>query len=276
MLNFLHKSKGFSLALGWWAARWLAHIGIIKYLEENNLKASEVSGTSMWAIIASLYAFEKTSDEMLQICSEINYLKLIDINLKKWLIAWNKIKDFFKTIFGETKIEDLKIKLKIVSTDINTWEKHIFESGLIVDAIRSSISIPWVIMPNKIWAEDFVDGWIVNNLPIEVLDNKNVIAVSVLRDITRKFDTKLKVLGIEIKHNIFWMSYQILQKSIDIMMKQNEDRSLQVDKNLIFIHPKFPKIDYYEFHRYEEIIKIWYSEATRINLVNQINKTFIF
>lgn len=272
MLNFLHKSKSFSLALGWWAARWLAHIGVIKYLEENNLKASEVSGTSMWAIIASLYAFEKTSDEMLQICSEINYLKLIDLDLKKWLIAWNKIKVFFKSIFGETKIEDLKIKLKIVSTNINTWEKYIFESGHIVDALRSSISIPWAIMPNKIGNMELVDWWIVNNLPIEVLDNKNVVAVSVLRDIARKFDTKFKVLGFEIKHNIFWMSYQILQKSIDIMMKQNEDRSkLTQEKNIIFLHPKFSWIDYYEFNKFDEIIKIWYDEAVSSKLVNQIN-----
>lgn len=265
----------FSLAFWWWAARWLAHIWVIKYLEENNLKAWEVSWTSMWAIIASLYAFGKTSEEMEKICSEINYIKLIDIDFKKWLLVWNKIRSFFKTIFGETKIEDLEIKLKIVSTNINSWEKYIFESWLIIDAIRSSISIPWVIIPNKIWAMDLVDWWITNNLPIEVLENKNVIAVSVLRDVTRKIDTKLKVWGFEVKHNIFGMSYQILQKSIDIMMKQNEDRSLGSNKNIVSINPRFPWIDYYEFNKYDEIIKIWYDESNNSNLASQIKTLFI-
>lgn len=265
----------FSLALGWWAARWLAHIWVIKYLEENNLKASEVSGTSMWAIIAALYAFGKNSDEMRKICADINYLKLIDIDFKKWLLAWNKIRDFFKMIFGEIKIEDLKIPLKIVSTNINTWEKFIFDSWYVVDAIRSSISIPWVIMPNKIWDNDFVDWWIVDNLPVDALSNNNVIAVSVLRDTSRPIDTKLKVWGFEVKHNIFWMSYQILQKSIDIMMKQNEDRSVNLQKNIVLLQPNFPWIDYYEFHKFDEIIKIGYDESVDTCLFNEINNKFI-
>lgn len=265
----------FSLALGWWAARWLAHIWVIKYLEENNLKPSEVSWTSMWAIIASMYATWKTSSEMLEICSKINYFKLIDIDFKKWLIAWNKIKNFFKQFFGDLRIEDTDIPLTIVSTNINTWEKYVFKSGLIIDAIRSSLSIPWVIIPNKFKDVELVDGWIVNNLPIEVLSNDNVLAVSVLRDTSRQLTTKIKVLGFEVKHNIFWMSYQILQKSIDIMMKQNEDKSINCWKNVILLHPKFPKIDYFEFHKYKEISEIWYKDSQENNLAQKIKDKFI-
>lgn len=266
--------KKFSLAFWGWAARWLAHIWVIKYLEENWLKAEEVSGTSMWAIIASLYAFWKSSEEMRKICSEINYLKLIDIDFKMWLMTWVKIRNFFKLIFWEMKIEDLKIWLKIVSTNINTWEKKIFESWLIVDAIRSSISIPWVIMPNKIENDELVDWWIVNNVPVEVLKNDNVLAISVLRDVSRPLDTKLKVLWFEVKHNLFGMSYQILQKSIDIMMKQNEDRSFNCDKNVIWLHPEFPGIDYYEFHKFDEIINIGYEAAKADNIAELINQKF--
>jgi NTE family protein len=106
-------------------------------------------------------------------------------------------------IFGEMKIEDLKMPLKIISTNINTGEKHIFEKGYIVDAIRSSISIPGMIMPYKMGDEELVDGGIVNNLPIEVLSCKNIVAVSVIRDITRPIEPKFKMLGFELKHNIF-------------------------------------------------------------------------
>lgn len=267
--------KNFSLALGWWAARWLAHIWVIKYLEENNLKPDEISWTSMGAIIAALYAFWKNSQEMREICANINYFKLIDLNMKKWVLAWEKIKLFFEDIFKDSLIEDLPIKLKIVATDINTWERFIFTKWKIVDAIRSSISIPWIIIPNKIWNKDFVDWWIINNLPIDVLEWENVLAVSVLRDISRQIDTKLKIWKFEIKHNIFWLSYQILQKSIDIMMRQNEKASLKCWKNIIFLHPKFPKIDYYEFNKFDKIIDIWYKHSVDEKILAQMATIFI-
>ncbi len=129
-------------------------------------------------------------------------------------------------------------------------------------------------MPNKIWEDELVDWWIVNNIPVEALDLNNVIAISVLRDVSRPIDKKLKVLWFEVKHNLFWMSYQILQKSIDIMMKQNEDRSLWLDKNVLCVHPEFPWIDYYEFHKYDEIIGIWYVAAKNDDLLSKMISEF--
>jgi NTE family protein len=93
--------------------------------------------------------------------------------------------------------------LKIVSANIDTGEKRVFETGPVVDAIRSSISIPGIIMPNELGLERLVDGGIVNNLPVEILRGKNVIAVSVLRDVSRPIDMKLKVLGFEMNQSIF-------------------------------------------------------------------------
>ncbi|MDD2487416.1 MAG: patatin-like phospholipase family protein [Candidatus Gracilibacteria bacterium] len=267
----MKKDKSFGIAFGGGAARGLAHIGVLRYLEENSLKAKDVSGTSIGAIIASLYAFGKTSQEMRDICASINYLKLIDFDLKKGLIAGNKIKVFLKDIFGSTKIEDLDMPLHIISTNINTGEKKIFDSGSIVDAIRSSISIPGIIMPNKIKHEDLVDGGINNNLPIEVSKQDKVLAISVLRDISRPIETKINFLGFEIKQNIFGLGYQILQKSIDIMMEQNENNSVKSREGIVFLHPIMPGIDYYEFHKYDEIIEIGYKSAMENNLCKKLS-----
>ncbi|EKE27334.1 MAG: hypothetical protein ACD_3C00223G0011 [uncultured bacterium (gcode 4)] len=269
MFNFFSNNKDFGLALGWWAARWLAHIWVIKYLEENHFKPSEISWTSMGSVIWALYAFWKTSSEMRSIASEIRYFKLIDIDMKKWIIAWNKIRKYLYSIFWNINIEDLSIPLKIISTDLSSWEKFVFDKWNLADAIRASISIPWIIMPFESSNHEFMDWWLINNLPIEVLNQKNILAVSVLRDIDRPIESKLNVLWLEFKHNIFWMNYQILQKAIDIMMKQNEDRSLDIkEKNIIFLHPAFPWIDYYEFNKFDEIIEIGYNcaKATRISL----------
>ncbi len=260
--------KKFWLALWWWAARWFAHVWVIKYFEEIWLKASEISWTSMWSIVASFYAFWFKTTEIINIISKIkklDYIKLIDLNFKTWLIWWIKIKKKLEDIFWNVKIEQAKIPLKIISVNIDTWEKKVFDKWLLIDAIRSSISIPFIISPYNIKKDNLIDWWVINNLPIEELKSKNIIAVSVLRDIKRQINKETKFLWFKIKHNLIWLNYQILQKTIDIMMKQNEDRSLKCkNKNILFINPKFPNIDYYEFYKFNEIIDIWYNECKRV------------
>jgi NTE family protein len=75
--------KNFSIALGGGGARGLSHIGVIRYLEENRLIPTAISGTSMGAIIATLYSIGKTSYHMEQILSEMKWLSLIDLDMKK-------------------------------------------------------------------------------------------------------------------------------------------------------------------------------------------------
>ena len=79
------------MALWWWAAKWFMHIWVYKYLQENNINISEISGTSMWAIIASLIAIWKNYQEITDIAKDISYYKMIDFDLNYWLIKWEKI-----------------------------------------------------------------------------------------------------------------------------------------------------------------------------------------
>lgn len=259
------NKNNFWLALWWWAARGFAHIWVFKFLEENSMLPSEIAWTSMWAIIASCIACWMSSQEIIKIVEDINFFKIIDFDFKTWLIKWEKIIEKFKEIFWKKKIEETKIPLKIIATNIDIWGKFIFDSWYIYDALRASVSIPWVIaMYNLNW-NNFIDWWVINNLPIEVLKVKDVIAVSVLRDIARKIDFKTSFFNFWINKSMFWIWYQILQKTIDIMMSQNEQRSLKTEwKNITYIHPKFPKIDYHEFHRFKEIIEIGYKTAKEI------------
>ena len=96
------KNTLFSLALGGGWARGIAHIWVIRRLEELGKTPVAVSGTSMGAIIATLYALGKTSDDMEHILESIKWLKLIDFDMKKWLIKGVKIEKFLDHIFGNT------------------------------------------------------------------------------------------------------------------------------------------------------------------------------
>lgn len=254
----------YSLALWWGAARWFAHIWVIQYIEENDIGIEEISWTSMWAIVASLYAIWKTSEEMIEISKAINYIKLIDVSLKEGLLKGDKIYKKLHSIFWEILIEELNIPLKIIATSIYNWERKVFESWKIIDAIRASISLPGIFKPHSIEGELYMDGGIVNNLPIECLNGKNIIAVSALKKVNEDLQSKRKILWVDFNVWFFKLNFQILQRTLIFMMKQNEDRSLQAQgKNIILIEPEYGELDFNSFNKVDELVGVWYREAEK-------------
>ena len=252
--------KEYSLALWWWAARWFAHIWVIKYLEENNICINEISGTSIWAIIWWLYALWKTSKEIEEFAKSINYFKLIDLDFKLGLFKGKNVYEKLKEIFWDKKIEDLDISLKIVATNIETSEKKVFEKWKIIDAIRASISLPWIFIPYVIWEDSYVDWWIVNNLPIEVLNWKDIIAISALKKVDSPIKKRKTFLWFNLPVSFFNLNFQILQRTILIMMKQNEDRSINTEnKNIIYLNPVKEELDFFNFNKVDEFISLGYE-----------------
>lgn len=257
--------KQYSLALWWWAAIWLWHIWVIKYIEEKNIKITEISWTSMWAVIASFYAIWKSSSYMEKFAKEINYFKLLDFNLKKGLLKGNKIFKLLEKEFWNIKIEDLDVKLKIVATNIETWEKKIFENWKIIDAVRSSISLPWIFSPHIIDNNNYVDWWILNNLPIEILKGKNIIAVSAIKVIEWELQKKRKILWFDLNVWFFNMNFQILQRSLLLMMKQNEENSINTKwkiVNLVRINTEW--LEFYSFNHVDKLILNGYDWISEI------------
>lgn len=257
--------KEYGLALWWGAARWVIHVGVLKYLEENNIAIKEVSWTSMWAVVASFIAIWKNSKEITKIAKNINYLMMWDMNLREWLLDWKKVEKKLKEFFWDKKIEETEIPLKIVATDIETYETKIFTSWKIVDAIRASLSLPWIFAPKQIDWKNYVDGWIMMNLPIEALDWDNIIASSALKLDKWKIIQKRKFLWINFKAWFFKNNYQIINRSIIAMMSINEERSMQVkDKNIVLIRPYFWKLDIIDFDKVDDFVELGYNESIKV------------
>jgi predicted acylesterase/phospholipase RssA len=258
--------KTYSLVLGWWAAKWLCHIGILKYIEENNIQINEIAWTSMWAIIWSCIALWKTSNEIIEIMKNINFIKLVDLNFKKWLVSWKKVYKFLEDIFWDTQIENTKIPLKIISTDIDTWEKIVFIKWKIIDAIRASISLPMIFASFEYYNINLVDWWLKANLPVLDVDWKDIIAVSSIRDNWKMIQTKNRIWKIEFKKWFFWYNYEILKKIITILLSTNEDLTLEIAKinwkNIILLTPDTSNYEYYDFNKFNELSDIWYKEIS--------------
>lgn len=233
-------------------------------MKENNLDIIEISGTSIGAIIAWLYAMWKSPKQMWKIVSEINYLKLVDISMKQWVFKWDKIYKKLESIFWDILIEDLDIPIKIVATCVEDGEKKIFTSWKLIDAIRASISLPWIFKPHTIWEKSYIDWGIVNNLPIEVLGWKDIIAVTALKKWNEELKMKRKVLWVDFNVGFISHNFQILQRTVILMMKQNEERSIETpSKNIILIQPEYWDLEFYSFNKVDELITVGYKAAKR-------------
>ena len=255
-------TKKYSVALGGWAARGISHIGVLQYMKEQNMEIEEMSGTSIWAIIAGLYGIGKTPKQMWKLVSEINYLKLVDINMKQGVFKWDKVYKKLHSIFWDVLVEDLSIPIKIVATSLEDGEKKVFTTWKLIEAIRASISLPWVFQPHIIWGKPYIDGYAVNNLPIEVLDWKDIIAVTTLKKWNEELKMKRKVLWIDFNVGFISHNFQILQRTVLIMMKQNEERSIQTkDKNIILIKPEYWDLEFYSFNKVDELVTVGYKAA---------------
>ncbi len=260
-------NKKYSLALGWWAARWFAHIWILKYLEEKNVEITEISWTSMWAIIGALFAIWMNLNEIKDFANSINFLTLADFDFKTGLLKWKKVEKKLFEIFSDKKIEETKIPLKIIATNIEKSETKIFDKGSIVDAVRASISLPWIFVPKVIDWESYVDWWIMMNLPIETLNWKDVIAISALKINSWKIVKEKKVLGINFKSWFWKNNFEIIKRSVILMMKVNEDNSLKTsNKNIKFLRPEFWNLDVAHFNKVDEFIELGYKQAKELDL----------
>jgi len=167
------KKKKIALVLGSGAARGLAHIGVLKVLEEKNITVDIVVGSSMGALVGGAYAAGLSANEMEEIACETNWLRVAKLFFpsrlqREGLIDGRRIEEFLIALVGEQKIEDLKIPFAAVATDIWTGEEIVLRSGSLVKAIRASTSFPFLFSPIKINGRFLVDGGVVNPLPVNV------------------------------------------------------------------------------------------------------------
>lgn len=160
------------LALGGGAAKGLAHLGVIKAIEEDGLEIHCVSGSSVGALVASYYAFGKHPDDIMSIGKTLNHRKLFSLTWKKCgLMDSSAIETMLLQDLGDRKIEDAHIPLAICTTDIITGEKVIYREGPLVPAVCASMAVPGLFVPVEIGDRLLVDGGIVENVPISCLES---------------------------------------------------------------------------------------------------------
>ncbi len=171
------------LARGGGAAKGFAHIGVIKMLEANGIKADVVAGTSAGSVVGALYASGMDVFAMQQKAVALDESSILAVKLfGGGLIEGKALQDYVNRQVGGQPIEKLKKPFAAVATRLETGDRIVFVRGNTGQAVRASSSVPGVFEPVKIGARSYVDGGVVSPVPVDAarqLGADLVIAVDI-------------------------------------------------------------------------------------------------
>lgn len=171
----MQQKIGITLSGG--GARGIAHLGVLKALEEFGIKPSIISGTSAGAIAGAFYASGYSLLEIKSIVEKGDFFSVSNILIKKQgLFSMKGFEKMYQSHFPNNSFSDLKIPLHIAATDILKGETVYFSSGDLSQALMASSCLPVVFQPLQFNNSYYVDGGVLNNFPIEpLIDNCDII-----------------------------------------------------------------------------------------------------
>ena len=268
------KKLKVGLALGGGGARGLAHIGVLKVLERENIPIDLITGTSMGAIIGGVYALKKDISAIEKIAEK--YSKISEFNIdfsfsekerkdkpfflkkmsdflkrgymlnlelrKKYINDGEGLKKIIKDLVGDKAFTDTKIPFAAVAADLVKGEKVIIRKGKLFDALLASASIPGMFPPVILDKKILVDGGIVDVVPIEAAQSLGasfVIGVNVSQTLKKRveFDNAVE---------IFFRSDSITSSEL---------RKLQLSFADVVITPKVGRFHWSDFSKPEQCVR---------------------
>lgn len=224
------------LALGGGAARGFAHIGVLQVLEEEGIKPQLVVGTSAGSVVAAFYASGKTGSQLTWLAESMDESQLTD-----WTLPWvgrgmlrgEALGKYVNSQLNGMKIEEMKIPLGIVATDLQTGDGILFRRGDVATAVRASSAVPSVFEPVRISGKDYVDGGLVSPVPVRYakqMGAQYIIAVDIS---SRPEDAKTTDI-----FKVLLQTFSIMGKSIS---------QLELTQADVVVRPLLPDVGSAEF-----------------------------
>jgi NTE family protein len=237
------------LALGGGGARGLAHLGVLRVLEANNLPVHRIAGTSMGAIIGALYASGVSLDtletEARQGGKLSRLIHLVDLEMREgsYLFKGNRIRKLLAQYIGEERqFSELRLPFAAVTVDLLTGREVVVRQGSVVDAVRASMAVPGVFAPVEIANTLLADGGVLNNVPVDVARQMGanvVIAVDVLPDFSSNQPGEPAVVQ-PLKPRRAPAAYQMLWNVQAIMISAITNTRLAACPPDVIIRPELP------------------------------------
>ena len=206
------KVPKLGLALGGGAARGFAHIGVIQVLEENGIKPDMVVGTSAGSVVAAFYASGKSGAQLQWLADSMDESQLTDWTIpfmSRGMLRGEALGKYVNSQLNGLKIEDMKVPLGIVATDLQTGDGILFRRGDVATAVRASSAVPSVFEPVRIGGKDYVDGGLVSPVPVRYAKQMGADVVLAVDISSRPEDAKTSDLL-----KVLLQTFSIMGKSI--------------------------------------------------------------
>lgn len=265
-------------------ARGLAHIGVIKALEENGIPIDYVAGTSMGAIVAALYSMGYTPDEMIAAMKTDDfqrwYTGTMDQNYMYYFKKNRQVPDLFSVHFSlkdslrivqpsanlinatpmnlgflemfagytaacKGDFDNLMIPFRCVASDVYNKKEIIFSEGNLGDAVRASMSYPFFFRPIKIDSVLLYDGGLYNNFPSDVMEND--------------FNPDI-IIGSAVSDNPTVPEEKNIMSQVENLMMGQSNYSLPEEKG-IMISMRVKGVNLLDFHKIDNIVALGYEHA---------------
>ncbi|MFK3682001.1 patatin-like phospholipase family protein [Pseudomonas sp. NPDC088890] len=283
-----HARPKVGLVLSGGAARGLAHIGVLKALEEQGVRIDAIAGTSMGAVVGGLYASGYSVEELEKLATTLDWQQALsdapprkdvpfrrkqddrDFLVKQKLsfrddgslgLPLGVIQGQNLALLLESKLahtadtrdfDKLPIPFRAVATDIASGEKVVFRRGHLPQVIRASMSIPAVFAPVEVDGRLLVDGGMVDNIPLDVAREMGVDLAIVVDIGTPLRDRKQLNTVVD-----------VLNQSITLMTRRNSEEQLaSLRSEDVLIQPPLAAFGVTDFGRTREMIEAGYR-ATR-------------
>ncbi|NMC02083.1 MAG: patatin-like phospholipase family protein [Chloroflexi bacterium] len=236
------------VALSGGGARGLAHIGVLKVLEQAGVPIDCLAGTSMGGFIAAAYAAgmspEAMEQEALRITRPRNLMALADPILPRGgLLEGEKVREYLSELLGDRTFDQLRLPLTLVAVDLNSGEPVHLNEGRVADAVRATIALPGLFMPVERGEYLLVDGGLLDNLPADVVRRMGadrVIAVDVAfgKEAVHSLSESLQ----ERRYipNGLAETIEVLYRSLMVMMMDSNRRRVEEAGPELIIRPVIP------------------------------------
>lgn len=260
-----------SLALGGGGAKGNAHIGVIRRLEKEGFRIRALAGTSFGGIIATMYAFGKTPDQIEELFSNVDQSRLYGHASGEGpsLLGLAGAAKLFDEVFGAATFDDLHLPCALTGVDLKSAREVILTEGSVRDALLATIALPGIFPPRRILDWELVDGGTLDPVPVSVArllaPNLPVVAVVLSTPVgepTQTLEVSIPYLPNAIARRITRMrpaqAFDIFLQAVDIGNRLMAELRLEKDDPEIIIRPAvthiqlLDKVDVHEVARLGE------------------------
>ncbi|OYX26094.1 MAG: patatin [Flavobacteriales bacterium 32-35-8] len=240
------------LVLSGGGMRGVAHIGVIRALEEHGIIPTHIAGSSVGAIVGALYAYGYDWEDILNFFRTIQIFELKKYAINKpGIIDTEKFYSAFKQYLKEDDFSVLKKQLFITATNVLNGELTVFNTGELIKPVLASAAFPGIFAPVSIKDSYYVDGGVLNNFPVDQLNDVCDVIIGVY---VNGFDT---VVIDDLKH-----SHNVIERVFKLKTVREDIKKFETCD--VLIYPKeLNKYGTFDKKYLDDIYKIGYDSANK-------------